>query len=66
MARGPPRQSRPPRRSLPLVLKRGDLALSWFSTVATLGTPMDAELEELRVELFFPADDATERYARGR
>ena len=51
---------------LPLVLKRGDLALSWFSTVATLGTPMDAELEELRVELFFPADDATERYARGR
>ncbi len=51
---------------LPLVLKRGDLTLSWFSTVATLGTAMDAELEELRIEQFFPADQATELYARGR
>ncbi len=50
---------------LPLVLQRGDLRLSWFSTIATLGTAMDAELEELRIEQFFPADDATERYARG-
>lgn len=49
---------------LPLVLRRGDLRLAWFSTIATLGTAMDAELEELRIELFFPADDATERYAR--
>ena len=51
---------------LPLVLKRGDLTLSWFSTVATLGTAMDAELEELRIEQFFPADEATERYVRSR
>ena len=51
---------------LPLVLKRGDLVLSWFSTVATLGTAMDAELEELRIEQFFPADEATERYVRSR
>lgn len=49
---------------LPLSLRRNDLALSWFSTVATLGTAMDVELEELRIELFFPADEATERYAR--
>jgi len=49
---------------LPLVLRRGDLTLAWFSTIATLGTAMDAELEEMRIELFFPADDATERYSR--
>ena len=51
---------------LSLQLRRGDLSLAWFSTVATLGTAMDAELEELRIEFFFPADDATERYARGQ
>ncbi len=61
-AQGPPVPASSP--ILPLVLKRGDLALSWFSTIATLGTAMDAELEELRIELFFPADEATERYAR--
>jgi transcriptional regulator with XRE-family HTH domain len=49
---------------LPLRLRRGDLSLAWFSTVATLGTAMDAALEELRIELFFPADDVTERHAR--
>ena len=59
---GPP--AGPPSPILPLVLRRGDLTLAWFSTIATLGTAMDAELEELRIELFFPADDATERYAR--
>lgn len=54
----------PPSPILPLVLRRGDLTLAWFSTIATLGTAMDAELEELRIELFFPADELTERYAR--
>ncbi len=49
---------------LPMQLRRGDLSLAWFSTIATLGTAMDAELEELRIESFFPADDVTERYAR--
>ena len=49
---------------LPLVLQKGDLRLSWFSTIATLGSALDAELEDLRIEQFFPADDATERSAR--
>lgn len=49
---------------LSLQLRRGDRSLAWFSTIATLGTALDAELEELRIECFFPADDATERYAR--
>jgi transcriptional regulator with XRE-family HTH domain len=33
--------------------------LDLFTTIATLGTPQDITLQELRVECFFPADDAT-------
>ena len=35
--------------------------LSLFTTLTTFGTPQDITLDELAVELFFPADDATER-----
>ncbi|WP_162937358.1 helix-turn-helix domain-containing protein [Indioceanicola profundi] len=34
--------------------------LSLLSVIASLGTPLDAGLQDLRVELFFPADEATE------
>ena len=38
--------------------------LSFFSVVSTIGTPIDVTAQELRVEMFFPADDATtERWA---
>jgi transcriptional regulator with XRE-family HTH domain len=43
-------------------LKRADLELKFFSTIATLGTPYDITLQELRVECLFPADDITEHY----
>ena len=33
--------------------------LRWFSTLTTLGTPLDVELQELRIETLFPADEAT-------
>jgi transcriptional regulator with XRE-family HTH domain len=33
--------------------------LRWFSTLTTLGTPLDVVLQELRIETFFPADEAT-------
>lgn len=49
---------------LPLTLRKGDLALSFFTTIATVGTPQDVTLQELRVESFFPADSATEAFAR--
>jgi transcriptional regulator with XRE-family HTH domain len=42
-------------------LKRGDLELEFFSTIATLGTPYDITLQELRIECLFPANDSTER-----
>jgi transcriptional regulator with XRE-family HTH domain len=33
--------------------------LSFFSVVSTIGTPIDVTAQELRIEAFFPADDAT-------
>ena len=34
-------------------------ALSFFSTLATFGTPLDVTVAELCIEAFFPADDVT-------
>jgi transcriptional regulator with XRE-family HTH domain len=49
---------------LAVQFRKDDLALSYFSTVTTLGTPQDITLQELRIESFFPADEATEIHAR--
>jgi transcriptional regulator with XRE-family HTH domain len=46
---------------LPIHIKRDDLELRLFSTLMTLGTPQDVTLQELRIETFFPADEASER-----
>jgi transcriptional regulator with XRE-family HTH domain len=43
----------------------GGAELSLFSTLATFGTALDITLEELSIESFFPADEATEAYLRG-
>ena len=40
--------------------------LSMFTTLTTFGTPRDVTVEELCVELFFPADEATEQALRAR
>jgi len=42
-------------------LKRANLELQFFSTIATLGTPYDITLQELRIECLFPADETTEQ-----
>jgi hypothetical protein len=42
-------------------LLRDHLEWKFFSTIATLGTPYDITLQELRIECLFPADEATER-----
>ena len=39
---------------------------SFFTTLTTFGTPLDVTLDELSVELFFPADDVTDRALRVR
>lgn len=49
---------------LTCTFRRGDLELSFFSTLATFGTPRDVTIEELRIECMFPADDATAHWCR--
>ncbi len=39
--------------------RKGDTRLALFSMIATMGTPLDVSLQNLRLELMFPADDAT-------
>ena len=44
---------------VPLVLDADGRRLSMFTTLTTFGTPLDVTLDELAVELFYPADDST-------
>jgi transcriptional regulator with XRE-family HTH domain len=44
---------------LPVTLRKDDLELNLFTTITTLGTPHDVTLHELRLESFFPADEAS-------
>jgi transcriptional regulator with XRE-family HTH domain len=49
---------------LPCVLRLPQGRLSMFTTLTTFGTPRDITLDELSVELFYPADDASETLLR--
>jgi transcriptional regulator with XRE-family HTH domain len=60
--RADPRSPAPP--LLTMRLRRGDLSLAFFSTLTALATPRDVMLEQLRIECFYPADEATEKTAR--
>ncbi|MCP2269945.1 helix-turn-helix domain-containing protein [Actinokineospora diospyrosa] len=51
---------------VPLRLLFDGQELSLFSTVTTFGTPRDITVDELHVENFYPADEATEKYLRSR
>lgn len=44
---------------LPMHFRKGEVSLQLFTTIATLGTPRDITLQELRIECFFPMDQAT-------
>ena len=44
---------------LPMKLRAGDSVLSMFTVAATFATAADITVEELIVEAFYPADDAT-------
>jgi hypothetical protein len=41
-------------------LRKGDISIGLIGAVLTLGTPPYVTLQELRVELFMPADAASE------
>jgi transcriptional regulator with XRE-family HTH domain len=49
---------------MPLIIGRDDVRLSLFTMISTFGTPHDVTTDEIRVEAFFPADDATELLLR--
>jgi hypothetical protein len=38
----------------------GNREFRMFSTIMTLGNPQDVTVQELRIEPFFPADEASE------
>ena len=45
-------------------LQKGSFRLAFFSTFTTLAMPTDATLQKLKIECFYPADDATAAQAR--
>lgn len=44
---------------LAMTFRKSDTTLRLFTTIATLGTPRDITVQELRIESFFPLDEAT-------
>ena len=44
---------------LPMHFQKGSTRLRLFTTIATLGTPQDVTLQEMRIESFFPMDEET-------
>ena len=50
---------------LPMHFRKDGVSLQLFTTIATLGTPQDITVQELRIESFFPMNDETEKTLRG-
>ena len=50
---------------LAMHFRKQNTSLRLFTTIATLGTPQDVTLQELRIECFFPVDEATAEILRG-
>ncbi len=44
---------------LAIHFRKGETSLRLFTTIATLGTPQDVTVQEIRIECFFPADEPT-------
>lgn len=49
--------------ALPIHLRRKGVELRYFTTLTTLGTPLDVTAQELRIEGYFPTDAATRQFA---
>jgi transcriptional regulator with XRE-family HTH domain len=50
---------------LSMHFRKGEISLRLFTTIATLGTPQDVTLQEIRIECFFPADVESAALLRG-
>jgi len=46
--------------AVPTVFRMGDTRIALFGTIAQFGTSADQTIEDLKIELFFPADEASE------
>lgn len=53
-----PALDEPPEPVLSIHFRKADMDLKVFTTLATLGTPQDVTVQEIRIESFFPADTA--------
>lgn len=51
---------------VPLRIRYHDVELSFFSMVATFGTPLDVTVAELVIESFFPANEESRAFLRDR
>lgn len=49
---------------LPVHLRKDGVDLRLFTTLTSLGTPLDVTAQELRIESYFPADEQTEQILR--
>lgn len=47
---------------LNLVLEKNKRRVSFFTTIATLGTPLDLTTQEIRIEFLFPSDEETKQF----
>jgi hypothetical protein len=47
---------------LPIHFRRDGTSLRLFTTIATLGTPRDVTLEEIRIEFFFPMEPTVQAF----
>jgi transcriptional regulator with XRE-family HTH domain len=62
----PPQVTEPLPPLITVRFRRGDLALNLFSMHVTLGTQLDVTLQEIRIEMFFPADEPSKRVLERR
>ncbi len=49
---------------VPTTFRLGDTRLSLFATISQFGTPEDVTLDDIKIELYFPADAQTETALR--
>jgi hypothetical protein len=56
--------SMPSAATLVIELRRGELSLKFFTTTTAFSAPLQAGLEELRVESYFPRDEITETHCK--
>ena len=49
---------------LPMRFAKGEVSLDLFTTLTILGMPQDATLQEMRIESFFPMNEATRQVFR--